>query len=106
MMLKIGDVIYKKQYGEICSVSTIVKVTKTLAIANNGDRFKLDDSIYIKVYGAQSWDNSCYMTESESLKLELKLLILKRKVDKLSFSNLRIDQLEDIIKIVNKSKND
>jgi len=99
-LLKVGDKIYcsSKSTNSIKSINKVQRVTKTLAILDNGQRFKLDISDYGQLYeypyqpGLKHW---YYEVETEKTKQRFEIQKLKKEIaDKLHSVNSLLGKLE------------
>lgn len=105
--LKIGDRIYVKCYHKIVAIYTVQRITKTMAICENGTKkFKPtydENSGYIHKMGDTDKFNSfSYYIENEKLVEEkfrmVSLEIIKKAIQS---ENLSIEQIKSILAILN-----
>lgn len=101
--LEVGDVIYTCYRQKAQSKSTIERVTKTLAIARSGNRFKRDCTNGIRRNGLD-FDIMSYSLETPELKSALYRTRMIKKVKENDLDSLPVELLESIISAIAKGK--
>lgn len=102
MEIKVGDKIYSINYGKVYSVMTIVRVTKTIAIADNGFKFKIGATPhgYAHKIEARSFSSMSYRIETDELKAMYHRQNICEDVKAFDFSSLTTEELESINEII------
>lgn len=106
--LKVGDIIYHKQYGNITRKYTIHRVTEKMAFAkvnNNGYelKFNIEYSSWLKIIGKPSrFDTSSYHVETTELKEKYERMVIAQKLSQIVWDKFPIDAMRNIMAIVSK----
>lgn len=103
MQLQIGHKIYSKRFDTINGIYVIDRVTPTTALSGNM-KFQREYSAvgYVDLVKREKWATTSYWLESPELKQEYQRLRLIRKCETVKYSELSIEQLEAIYKILTK----
>ena len=98
--LEVGDILYTKRFGEM-NRHRISRLTRTMAISENGKRFKPEvnnGSVYI--IGADKWSPKLAHIETEELRHDFEIPILRNKLKNM-IQGLNFDELNRINDILN-----
>lgn len=101
--LKVGDRIYCLSITTILYVLIVQRITKTMAICNNGFRFKLD----IQENGwceRNRFSINIYHIETHELKEQLLRQEVLYEIQHYKYENLSTDELQSILNIINKNE--
>lgn len=101
MELKVGDIIYRENYGKITGVYTVDRLTKTLAICKDGSRFNREYSLCIIKYGDTGRRNTgTYNLKTPELENKLYKQNAIAKIRGFRFEDLSLDQVRNIMAIL------
>ena len=100
--LKVGDVIYARQYGKMNEKYIIERVTQTQAISSSGTKFKIEctDRGLCAILPRVSWNTVSYFLETPETKEEYNRAVSIYKISKFDYSKLTTDQLNQIVTIL------
>ena len=101
-MLKEGDVIYRRIDTKIISVRNVQRLTKTLAILDNGTRLKNKPirnvgNHYYYEHGADYLDRNYYSKETPALKEQLRRQVALSEIKKVTWEDLPTKTLIQIL---------
>ena len=110
-MLKVGDVVYRRIDTNIISVRNVQRLTKTLAILDNGTRLKnkpirnLGNDYYYE-YRASYQDYNYYSKETPELKQQLQrqAILSKIKKEKVTWDDMPTETLKQILELIKTAK--
>ena len=101
--LKIGDVLYRENYGKITHKVKIVRLTATQAISDKDTRFKigLSDWGTAKEVGyTNRFSSGIWRIENESLKEHLRRQNAIEKLKGFDWSQVSTDLLESVLALI------
>lgn len=104
-LLKVGDRLYKFQYGLIVNIVEIAKVTKTQAISECGlykFRIEMSNTEYIICMGRSKWDSSRFKLETPELREKLMLQNKKSRLRRTDFSELPPECINELVSVLDK----
>lgn len=104
--LKVGDRIYCLSITNISYVLIVQRITKTMAICNNGFRFKLDiqENGWCEEIGRNRFSTNGYYIETPELKEQLLRQEVLYEIQHYKYENLSTDELQSILNIINKNR--
>ena len=104
MKLQINDKIYESNNYYIERIHKIIRTTNTLAIADTGDKFKIDieDGCCYKIEKKNIWSKpQNFHVETTELKERFQKERLVYKIKKFDFNKLNLENLLKINSIIN-----
>lgn len=101
--LKVGDVLYRENYGNITHKVKIVRLTATQAISDNGTRFKIQLSelgAAKEVGDANRFSSRIWRVENENLKEQFRRQNAIAKLKGFDWSQVSTDLLESVLALI------
>lgn len=105
--LKAGDIIYQLNYGKITGVYTVERVTKTLAICKDGEKFRIEYNSpdwIVSGGNIDKWNTNHFSLETPELKEMLYRQISIIKIREMKFERLSTEQIRAIMAIIKEPK--
>lgn len=99
--LEVGDVLYGRKYQRLFGRITIVRLTKTQAIADDNRRFKREIGYKIFEIGGGGWGSASWQLEDEKLKTEYARNAAIYKCSAVKWEELPLEKLTKVLEILN-----
>ena len=100
MKLKVGDKIYKSQYGALTFIGTIERVTEKRAFTkNNCFNIEIEGSDFVRVIPIKEWGGS-YFIGNEKVDAEYAFNNIKKIVCNFSYVKLPNDKIIEIYNLI------
>ena len=99
-LLKVGDLIFSRNYGSVSHYGTIDRVTEKFAFINN-TKFKIEyNDKSVDISPREKWSTTWYFVPDENDIIELRKKQIINFVIKFDYSKLSFDKICDIRDII------